>query len=284
MNQTLLFADVCNSTQLYEQLGDLDAKERISARLDEIIEIAETHQGTIVKTIGDEVMLRFDTPSHAVLAAQDMQKPHVPDQLEIKVALHHGPTILEDDDVFGDAVNIASRLVSLSKPGQILTSGVTVEALDSALIESCRLIDRTEVKGKTDVIDIYEVISLEDDITQMNVDLTTKPTLVLLMRYDQKELRFGGKDGTFTIGRHKHCDLVINEELASRQHVTLESKRGKFYLVDRSTNGTWLRNETGRVMFLRREEILLPPTGDISFGKHIDDEPDMVLRFRIARG
>lgn len=284
MHLTLLFADICNSTQLYEELGDLAAKTRISARLQEIAEIALANEGQIVKTIGDEILLRFDSPSDAVRTALEIQEPESHDALEVRAGLHHGPTILENEDVFGDAVNIASRLVSQSKPGQILTSGDTVELLTPSLLEYCRMIDRTTVKGKSNVIDIYEIVSLEDDITQMNVDLSRKPSFVLIMRYEGKEYRFGERDTAFSIGRHKHCDLVINEELASRQHVTLESRKGKFYLMDRSTNGTWLRNESGRVMFLRREELLMPPTGDISFGKHIDDDPHAILRFRIARG
>lgn len=286
-NLALLFADICNSTQLYEQLGDLKAKERISECLESITTIAVDHDGIVVKTIGDEVLIRFDSPNdaiHAACAMQDSSTHVVTGRLEIRVALHYGSTIMDDHDVFGDSVNIAARLVSLSKPGQILTSRDTVEILSPLLLERCRHIDRTDVKGKTGVIDIYEVIRLEDDITQMTVGITHKQTYILLMRYLNRDYRFSNDKDQFTMGRNKLCDLVIAEELASRQHVTLESRRGNFFIVDRSTNGTWVRNETGKVKFLRRDEMQLPPMGDISFGKSFGEQPNELLRFRIARG
>ncbi len=285
---TLLFADICNSTQLYETLGDHDAKEQITNRLNSIKIISEQQGGTVVKTIGDELLIRFDTAEGAVIAACEMQKPShtkLEQRLDIRVALHCGPTIMENNDVFGDSVNIAARLVTLSKPGQILTSRETVELLPPLLFERCRHIDKAPVKGKKEDINIYEIFNEEDDVTQMTVGITRKSNRpsTLHMSYKQEDYIFHSKQTLFTIGRGEQCDLIIDEELASRQHLTLENRRGKLFIIDVSTNGTWVKNEKGREMFIRREEMLLPPEGNISFGKSFREFPEHFLEFRISR-
>ena len=291
-NLTLLFADICNSTQLYERIGVQDAKQRISECLQSIEIISEHHGGIVVKTIGDELFIRFDSADGAVKAACEMQAPtrrtgqvELQERLDIRVALHCGPTILENGDVFGDSVNIAARLVTLSKPGQILTSRETMKLLSPALQERCRHIDRTPVKGKTEDIDIYEIFDHEDDVTQMTVGITSKPKRpsTLKMTYKDQGYTLESDQALFTVGRSEYCNLVVDEDLASRQHLTLENRRGKIFIADLSTNGSWIRDVRGREIFLRREEILLPPTGDISFGKSFREFPEHVLHFRITQ-
>ena len=70
---SILFADIAGSTQLYEQVGDTKAQASISDLLDLIAETIGRHQGTVIKTIGDEIMCRFDDPSPAIAAAADVQ-------------------------------------------------------------------------------------------------------------------------------------------------------------------------------------------------------------------
>ncbi|MFK8067071.1 MAG: adenylate/guanylate cyclase domain-containing protein [Gammaproteobacteria bacterium] len=288
-NQTLLFADICNSTQLYERLGDQKAKERVSECLRSIETIAERCRGIIVKTIGDELMIRFASVEDATNAACQMQKEtmrvELHKRLDIRVGLHSGPTIMENGDVFGDSVNTAARIVSLSKPGQILTSGETAKQLPAKLFENCRHIDRTQMKGKSEDIDLYEIFDDEEDLTQMTIGATRRnkiPT-TLLMQYKNQEYIFRDKQSQFAVGRSMYCDIVLDEELASRQHITLENRRGKLFIIDLSTNGTWVKNEKGREIFLRRDEMLMPPEGEISFGKSFKENPDHVIHFQITR-
>jgi hypothetical protein len=205
-------------------------------------------------------------------------------RLKLRVAFHYGPTIKENNDVFGDTVNTAARLVTLGKPGQILTSRETIDLLPSQWLSKCRHIDRAVVKGKADTLDIYEVFDQEEDLTQMTegVILRESQFLTLVMRYDRQEFIFRNDRSQFFLGRGLQCDIVIKEELASRQHATLESRQGKFFITDQSTNGTWIRSDEGEEIFLRREEMLLPGHGDISFGTSFSENRDHILRFRIT--
>jgi class 3 adenylate cyclase len=84
--------------------------------------ITEMYQGRVIKTIGDEIMCRFTSANDCVRAAKECQEEismgiqgeNV--ELTIKVGLHFGPAILmEDGDVFGDAVNVAARMAGIAK-------------------------------------------------------------------------------------------------------------------------------------------------------------------------
>src|SRR5690606_6059905 len=118
---TILFADVSGSTRLFEQRGDVEARRLIANVLDALTEVASRHGGKVIKTIGDEIMCTFPGAMQGVLAACDMQRrlahdpEFVKDNLAIRVGLHHGDALVEDGDVYGDAVNTAARMASLAK-------------------------------------------------------------------------------------------------------------------------------------------------------------------------
>ena len=69
----VLFADVVGSTELYEVLGDLKARETVGHCIDVMRRATETYNGRVVKTIGDEVMATFPSADGAMNAARDMQ-------------------------------------------------------------------------------------------------------------------------------------------------------------------------------------------------------------------
>lgn len=294
LDLTLLFADICNSTQLYETLGDQTAKEIILNRLQSIEAIANQHNGLVVKTIGDELLIRFDSQQEAVGAACDMQSSarkqfQLEDErhkrLEIRIALHHGPTILDANDVFGDAVNTAARIASLSKPSQILTSKETYELLPPLLQDKCRHIDRANIRGKAEDIDIYEIFDVEDDVTKMTAGVSrlAERPITLSLQYNQHNYIVDARQSRFTIGRSELCDLMINDDLVSRQHLTFEHRRGKIFILEQSTNGTWLKHENGHEIFLRREEVQLPLTGDLSFGQSFRENPEHIMYFEVVQ-
>ena len=81
------------------------------------------------------------------------------------------------------------------------------------------------------------------------------------------------------MGRSNTCDLPINEKLASRQHVRIELRREKFFIIDQSTNGTHVLIENAEEEFLRREEMPLQGAGKISLGKSFSEGPSEVVQF-----
>ena len=124
----ILFADVVGSTQLYEQLGDVKARQMVGRCLDIMREATEANAGTVIKTMGDEVMSTFPTADDAMNAAKRMQErisidgelDHDNGHVAIRIGCHYGPVVQEQRDIFGSAVHTANRMTSQAKGGQIV--------------------------------------------------------------------------------------------------------------------------------------------------------------------
>ncbi len=286
-NLSIVFADISGSTRLYETLGDAVARELVAECLAVMTESIEKYSGTVIKTIGDEIMCTFATAEKAVEAAMGMQEgvtedlpdrnPNTPPTLTIRVGLHFGPAILEGGDVFGDAVNVAARMAGLAKGGQIITTQETAEKLSQTLRASTRHLDRISVKGKTEDIDIFEVIWQAEDVTRMATGLLSDQTreAKLKLNYNGLERELDQDMDPLILGRGKKADMVINDSMASREHARIECRRGKFILTDMSTNGTYVQTSEGP-SYLRREDLVLTGEGRIALGRELSEATEFV--------
>ena len=286
---TVLFADICGSTRLFEQYGDVRAREIETRVLDALTAKTSAHGGEVIKTIGDEIMSRFADAESAVRAACEMHQALKDDpelarlNIAIKIGLHHGPVLVENNDVFGDAVNVAARMVSLSKGEQIITNRETVEQLPEEIARMTRSLGQSQVRGKQEEIEICEVIWHDStSLTQMasgqhQEELRNLLFARLLLEYRGKALELAPAAQTFTMGRGERSSLVVDRELVSRSHADIEFRQGKFILVDHSTNGTYLLLENGARFFVRREEFTLHDRGIICLGQAVvEDNPDLI--------
>ena len=85
--------------------------------------IIEQLGGRWIKELGDGVMASFNTVSDAVNAAIKIQEDsNKADEFQLRIGIHLGEVVFENDDVFGDSVNIASRIQSIAEPGSIFIS------------------------------------------------------------------------------------------------------------------------------------------------------------------
>ncbi len=294
-NLAILFADVSGSTQLFETLGDAVARVKVAECLATLTNITNEYKGKVIKTIGDEIMSTFPSAEAAAKAAIAMQEEIDEDVTEgdsvdgdiamrIRVGMHFGPAILESDDVFGDAVNVAARMAAQAKGGQIITSKITVDKLPTLLQASTRFVDRAAIKGKKEEIDIYEIIWQEEDVTRMASGrmVNEDKDLSLILRYHDNEMALDKSKSSLILGRSRNCDLLVNEKLASRQHVRLELRKDKFFIIDQSTNGTFVLFDNAEKAFLRREEMPINSDGRLSLGRGFDEHPEEVVTFKRA--
>lgn len=289
---TILFADVSGSTKLFELRGDVMARSLISAVLGALGDVAGRHGGRVIKTIGDEVMCTFPDALKGLTAATDMQKrvAHDPgfakENLAIRIGLHHGDALIEDNDVYGDAVNTAARMASLAKREQIVTTATTVGVVTANAVKS-RSLGTARVAGKVMPIEIVDVLWQDDmaNVTtvQRAIRLPGQDGITgtkLTVRYRGRVMDLTPTSPPFTLGRDATSSLVIDAEWVSRNHAMIEYKRGYFMLSDRSTNGTWVKLGEDDELRLHRDEIHLRKTGTISLGQAVAANKEDVLYYQ----
>ena len=101
------------------------------------------------------------------------------------------------------------------------------------------------------------------------------------MSYQGQNIELNKSRSGLVMGRSNTCDLTVNEKLASRQHVRIELRRDKFFIVDQSTNGTHVLLDGEKEAFLRREEMHLTESGQISLGRSFNENPQEVVSFTL---
>ena len=293
INCVVMFADVAGSTAMYENMGDDLARERISKALNTLISITRRHNGQLVKTIGDEILVYFTDIDMAVYAARAIQETMEDDRspetigVSIRIGMQYGSAILENDDIFGDTVNVAARVASMAKARQILcTQEIAFMVKNPELSNNMRPYDRLRVKGRNEQLDVYLFNwELESDVTNMaTASSFTNPARyeqakLLTLHYDTKPYTITADTTSYVLGRGKDCELIVKGDLISRYHSKIEHRRGKFIITDQSTNGTFVRTSEGQDIFLRREEFTLFGSGYISLGKKVDLSDDNIIHF-----
>jgi hypothetical protein len=289
----VMFADISDSTSLYQKLGDAAARNIVNACLKVINGVLARYEGRLVKTIGDEVMCVFPDADLAVLAASDMQaqvsasKPgNYP--VSIHVGLHYGPVLVEENDVFGDTVNVAAYLRAAATAEQILTTDAVERCLTAALKTCVRPIFNAVLKGSEIESTVFQVLWRTDrtDLTDVNLQpskMIPGDTGALLVTLDEERVRVDQWRTGIVIGRSKDCDLVVTDNFASRRHVSIKLVRTHFYLFDHSINGTFVTLGSGEEVHVLRRELLLDGSGEIFVGRSRVERPAGVITFQPDR-
>jgi class 3 adenylate cyclase len=275
----ILFADVVGSTQLYEQLGDIQARKMVARCLEIMREATELNRGTVIKTMGDEVMSTFPAADDAMNAAKRMQESisaasslrHDHGHVAIRIGCHYGAVVQENRDIFGSAVHTANRMTSQAKAKQIITTSGTVDQLSPEWRAMVRQIDVATVRGRADEVILFEVLWQPDDATSMlptvGFGKSKSRKKRLSLRFQGQEVIVGEGRKSATLGRAEDNDLVVKGNLISRLHARVEVSKDRFTLVDESTNGTFVQTLTGDEIFVRRDSTQLMGEGVIGLGR-----------------
>ncbi|MGI8927304.1 MAG: ATP-binding protein [Tepidiformaceae bacterium] len=168
---TIVFTDAVGSTALTNRLGD-ERGRTLMREVDELVraQIAH-HRGVEVKGLGDGQMVAFTSARRAVLCAVDIQKAlerwrradAARTDLALRIGLHTGEVIREQEDLFGAAVNFAARVSSQAGAGEVLLSETTKSLLGAA--SEIALDDRgdAELKGFPGAWKLFAVVWQPDE-------------------------------------------------------------------------------------------------------------------------
>ena len=161
--RTIMFTDLVESTRLTQQLGDARAQDLVRLHNAIVNDALDTHGGSHVKHTGDGIMASFLTASAALDAAVAIQRAFArhnagnsAQQVEVRIGINAGEPLIEGDDLFGTAVQLASRICARAKPGVILTSDVVRQLVAG---KGFLFADHGEVelRGFEDPVRVYEV-------------------------------------------------------------------------------------------------------------------------------
>ena len=272
----VLFADVVSSTELYERLGDNVAKELVDLALAKVGQAVTEHGGQVVKNLGDGLLAYFRTP-HALRACLEIQEGDLPEDVQLRMGLHHGPLLLESDDIFGDTVNTASRLADKARAGELLISQAAYELAGEDLRKRLRSLPPIRVKGKRRALEVHSSYVNDQPGTDVPLTMageprqTASPTLSGGLRLVFKGHALMVDPGSSVVlGRSPDCDLVVEHNETSRRHARLRYQSGSYVLEDTSTNGTYIVPDVGSPLYLQRQEQAIYGRGKIYLGTSPD--------------
>lgn len=290
----VLFADVCDSTTIYEAIGDAQALALITELLARLDEKVKASAGIVIKTIGDGLVCQFKDADAAFRAACHMQEAAAAvfegsgPKLAIKVGFTWGPVMTEGGDVFGDTVNVCARLVSVAGPEQVLTTQEAVDALSQPLRNRCRQLYPMKVRGRVGDVKVCDVLWRSDDPDV--TEAMDRDDLVVARRDWVLKLTYGGDSvvvepgATVSIGRDKANDIVVASTHASRVHARVHGRGAHFVISDQSSNGTFvLIDGNTSELQLRREEAMLGERGYIGLGDSASSHGEHVVRYRLQK-
>lgn len=274
----ILFADICGSSSLYKALGNHAAEMKIRELLARVIKAVISHNGTVIKTIGDEVMASFVQPEQALDCSQSIQREfhRSAGALQLRLGAGFGEVVInEAQDVFGDTVNDAAFVARIARAEEIIITHTLFQALPKSRARECREFDRVSLKGGAEKQMIYRVQWQNDtshSATQvMNLVNTTQQVKrqLLTLQYLEQQLQIAPEDTPFHLGRSEQNSAVVDSQFASREHCHVLYRRGKYVLIDHSTNGTYVQPDGHREIYLRREEFPLEGQGQFSLGQPV---------------
>jgi len=274
--RAIMFADVVGSSSLYKLRGNSSAKACIDDTLSAMCDSVLAHGGTVVKTIGDEIMTCFDSALAACECAKSLQQlcSGNSEFQPIRVGMAYGDTLNDENDVFGDTVNDAAFVAQIARAQQIVVTQAVFDALDSQRAD-CQEFDRVQLKGAHEKSLIYRLHWESPTLSHNATTVMSVHDITQQLESHKLTLWLGDEQHTvladqtpFIIGRDRQkAHLHVDSNLASRDHCRITFQRGKFVLVDHSTNGTYVSPTDAEAIYLRRTEYPLTREGAITIGQ-----------------
>ena len=298
--RTVLFADLRGSTGLYESLGNAEASALVTQTVGQLAEAVLESGGQLIKTLGDGLMAAFELPRDGVRAAQRMQeqlektvqrarRQNNPAMLalRVQVALARGEVVELNGDCFGDAVNVAARLIDHAGDGEVLITSEVLAGLHHASRARFRSLDRISVRGRVEPVHVYRM----DALQLQNADAATTMFGEPMRSADPDGMRLIWKDldrvfnlnsMPVVLGRSVQATYCITDARVSRSHARIDWQGSSFELTDLSYNGTYVRfGETGKLLSLKRGSCTLHGSGEISLGGPPGEEHSPTVRFEV---
>ena len=301
-DRTVLFADLRGSTALYETLGNAEATSVVTHCVNALAGPVSGHGGHVVKTLGDGLMAVFDGAQQAVNAG--MQMHDLLDVmvtrgsergassglrgLRLQVGVARGEVVEMAGDCFGDAVNVAARLLDHAGDNETLVTVDVLQGLTLELRSRFRSLDKLVLRGRAEPVQVHVMggrrgANSEMAVTQFgDVNDVQEPDGLRLM-WGGQHLAFANAQMPVVLGRSPQAAFCVDDSRVSRSHARVDWHSGSFQLTDLSYNGTYVRFNDGEIVSLRRGACTLHGSGSIGLGGSPSDPASACVSFDVLR-
>ncbi len=277
----VLFANISDSARIYELMGDDLATNVIKTCLSLMNQVTQDHMGDVINTIRDKINCIFWDASSAVSAAKSMNEAidthileetdgHVP--VNLHIGIHAGSVQMEGNKIFGDTVNLVTKVTQTAKPREILITEVVFNDLDETLKASAQQSSVIHVKGGHKPLRLYEYV-WEDFDTTLAIDrdklshLKQSRHIILELRIQNQIFELSNQIPRLYLGRQSQNEIVIPTKSASRFHAFIELRDSQIILSDNSSNGTFIYPKDARPYHVRQQEAYLEGSGALCLGE-----------------
>jgi len=271
-----MFADIEGYTALFQR-NESAAIKQVNDHRKDLEDVTRKYNGQIIQFYGDGSATVYDSVIDAVKCAIELQQLSAIDRIPIRVGIHMGDLLYKDNDIFGDVVNVASRIQSSGIPGSILISKKVADELDNhpdVHIKRIGLYTLKNVKEKVELFAINEPgLTVPPEMDDHHLKLPKKtPYLLIILgilaiaayffikQTNKKDMHFAG-DGPVFIAPLK--DLTNRPEFASLGE---EISTSISYALGKTTAPDNI---------IRFESAMLYFKGDLS---SITDDPKLAVR------
>lgn len=283
---TIMFADVARSMALFSALGDYQAQKHIVGLQKIISNAVPMHNGIVQDVIGDEVMSHFVSVDDALLCATKLHEyamgysASTGTDIKLRIGLHTGTVLMDESRIYGDTINVASRIAAVAIGQQTLVSAAVHAASSETLQSAMHWVDEAVLKGIDTPINVYELPWRADDYTAISANVPAMSETVVEFQYNNIEFQLDANVSEISVGRGESNSVLVDADPASRQHLLLTLARGKCVVFDRSTNGTHVVIGDQSPVFLRREQMPIWASGSLALGAPPMPDDSNVIRFR----
>ena len=276
----MMVADISGSASLHQRLDAQEAERAIDRCIKRMRRSIEGYQGNMLQTAGDELLAIFPSAELACQSAVDMHQriadlpPVSGHKLCIRIALHDS-----DDSVAPSVVKQSNimRIAGLARTDQILCSGPVVLALPNSTVVHTKPRPEFDMLRELDLpLPVFQIHwPAQNDVAaaphSMFGPLSNKLAERLCLRYRGKAYLIDDNTPVLSLGRDPSCAMLIQNRKVSRMHARIERRRDGYYLIDTSTNGSFLSMQGRQEVLLRKQELLLEGSGILCFGSSVND-------------
>jgi class 3 adenylate cyclase len=300
VDRTVLFADLRGSTSLFETLGNAEATSVVTHCVAALSRPIAEAGGVIVKTLGDGLMATFDDAGAAFVASVRMHDALDTlvsrgrqrgassglRALRLQVTMARGEVVEMGGDCFGDAVNVAARLLDHAGDNETLVTLEWLDALPAEQRTRFRRLERIVLRGRAEPVEVHVLGgrrgATDMPVTQFagDVEPPTEPEALRLHWHDTDRVMTSAQLPA-VLGRSPQSSLRVDDSRVSRSHARIDWHGGGFQLTDLSYNGTYVRFNDGEIVSLRRGSCTLHGTGLIGLGASPTDPSAACVQFEV---